>query len=83
MRFLGFLLIALLTLAGCSKPVELGEIYIVDEYGGENEAIAEFVDSLGYFVEAASDGYAFLSHCPSGGRDHRSQRGTLEPAEIR
>ena len=59
MRVPGLLLLILLVLAGCSKPVELGGVYIVDEYGGDSEAIKAFVGSFGYELEATSDGYAF------------------------
>jgi len=50
----------ILAFAGCSKPVELGGVYVVDEYQGENEAILEFLESLGCYVEPTADGYAFV-----------------------
>ena len=60
MRIMGIVLAVFLALTGCSKPVELEGIYILDEYEGENEAIRAFTESLGYYVEATSDGYSFL-----------------------
>ena len=53
------LLLLLLLLAGCSGSVELGGVYLMDEYEGEEETLKAFVDSLGYYVEAVEDGYNF------------------------
>ncbi len=60
MSIVGLTLIILLVMTGCSKPMELGEIYIIDEYDGDNEAIKAFIDSMGYYVEVTADGYSFF-----------------------
>ena len=66
MRKLGIpLCIFALCLSGCSRPVSIGGLYILESYDGANPVLEELVGSLGIYVEAYESeeqgpGYAFV-----------------------
>lgn len=59
------LLILVLYLSGCSRPVSIGGLYLLDRYDGSNPVLKELVGSLGVYVEPYTSedqgpGFAFI-----------------------